>query len=120
VAQAGAEARPRKQCPQTFVGAVEAIGQDAPDAVGWLMLKRCTLKRPIGLGKSRRTGVLGVAEMPDHAATHNGRQIDLVGETVTVLFIGQEIHRQREPTPGQDRHQAVMAECANQTIEGHR
>jgi hypothetical protein len=29
--------------------------------------------------------------MPEHAATDNGREIDLGAETATVFFIGQDI-----------------------------
>jgi hypothetical protein len=89
------EARPRKQCLHTFVGAVEAIGQNAPDAVGRLMMERCTLKLPIGLGKSRGTGLLDVPQMPDDTSTDNGREVHVLCQTVTMLFIGQEIDGQR-------------------------
>ena len=57
--------------------------------------------------------------MPDHAATDNRGQIHLVGETAAVLLVGQEIGRQRETTPGQHRHQAVVAQRTDQTVEGH-
>ena len=36
-----------------------------------------------------------------------------------MLFIRQEIDRQRQPTPGQHRDQAVLAKGADHTIEGH-
>ena len=78
------------------------------------------MKRTVGLGKRRGAGLLGVPQMPDHTAMDNCRQIDLIGETAAVLLIGEEIGRQRETTAGQHGHQAVMAQCAHQTIEGHR
>jgi hypothetical protein len=52
MAQAGAEAHSRKQRPQTFVGAVEAIGEDPFDPVRRLLLERRALKLAIGLGQS--------------------------------------------------------------------
>src|SRR5215468_4876374 len=57
--------------------------------------------------------------MPEHATTDNGRQIDLVRETVTMLLVGQEVGGQRQPTPGQDRHETVLTEGADETVEGH-
>ena len=54
-----------------------------------------------------------------HPATDNRGQIHLVGETVAVLLIGQEIDGQRQPTPGQHRHQTLVAERTDQAIEGH-
>ena len=65
VAEAVAEACTREQRPHTLGRAVEAIGQDASDPIRRLLLGRRTLKLPIGLGKGRRTGVLGVAQVPD-------------------------------------------------------
>jgi hypothetical protein len=57
--------------------------------------------------------------MPEHAAMDNRRQIHLVGETVTVFFIGQDIGRQWQTTPGQHCHHAVLPECIDETIERH-
>ena len=37
-----------------------------------------------------------------------------------MLFVGHEIDGQRQPTPGQGRHQAVTAERTDQAIERHR
>ena len=37
-----------------------------------------------------------------------------------MLFIGQEIDGQRQPTPGQHRHQALLTQRTDQAIEGHR
>jgi hypothetical protein len=34
--------------------------------------------------------------MPDHTTADDGGQIDPIGETATVFFIGQEIDRQGE------------------------
>ena len=58
--------------------------------------------------------------MPDHPATDNRGQIHLLGETVAVLLIGQEIDGQRQPTPGQHGHQTLVAERTDQAIERHR
>jgi hypothetical protein len=91
VAQAVAETRPREECAHALGGAVEAIGQHASDVIGRLLVDYRTLERLIGLGKGCRTGLLNVAQMPEHTAADNRRQIDLVRETATVLFIGQKI-----------------------------
>jgi hypothetical protein len=119
VAQAGTQARPWKQRAQPLGRAVKAIGEDPFDAVRRLLLGGRALKRPIGLGQSGRTGVLRVPEMPEHATTDNRRQIDFVGQTVTVLLVGQELDGQGQPTPRQARHQTVVAERADEAIERH-
>ena len=119
VAQAVAEARPGKQRPQALAGAVEAIRQDAPDAIGRVLLGGSALKLAIRLGKRHCTGVLRITEMPQDTATDNRGQIDLLGETVAVLLVGQEIRGQCQPTPGHHRHQAVVAQRAHETVEGH-
>jgi hypothetical protein len=94
VAQTMAEAHSWKQCPQTLGGAVKAIGEEPPDSIPGLLLGRNTLQLSIGLNKGCCAGLRGVAEMPEHAATDNHRQIDLVGETATVLLVGQEVDQQ--------------------------
>jgi hypothetical protein len=58
--------------------------------------------------------------MPEHPATDDRGEVHRLGETAAVLFIGEEIDRQREPTPGQDCHQTVVAEGTDQAIERHR
>src|SRR5215475_4458512 len=75
------------------------------------------LKHPIGLGQSCRSGLLSAAEMPEHAPTDNGRQVDFGCQTCAVLLIGEDIDGQRQPTPGQDRHQTVVAECTDQAVD---
>jgi len=120
VAETVAEACTREQCPHTARRAVKAIGQDAADAIRRLLLERRLLKRSVRLGKRRRTGSFGGAQVPeDTTADHRG-QIDLVCETAAVLLIRQEIHRERQPTPGEHRDQTVVAECTDETIERHR
>src|SRR6266446_3531257 len=52
----------------------------------------------IGLPTGGGIRILGIAQRPEHQATDNRGQIDLVRETATVLLIRQEIHRQRQPT----------------------
>jgi hypothetical protein len=110
---------PREQRPHTFGGAVEAIGQDASNPIGRLLLGCHALKLLIRLGISRRTGGLGIAQMPENTATGDRRQIDLLGEAMTVLFIGQEIDGQGQTTSCQDRHQTLLAKGTDQAIEGH-
>jgi hypothetical protein len=78
------------------------------------------LKLAIGLGKGRGTGLLGVAKMPEHAATDNRGQIHLLRETVAVFFVGQKIGGEGEPTPGEHRHQTLVAERTDEAIKGHR
>src|SRR2546426_11408494 len=57
------------------------------------------------------------SQMPDHAATDNRGQIHLVGETAAVLFIGDEIWRQRQSAPGEYRHDTVLTKGADQARE---
>ena len=104
----------------TLGGAVEAIGEDPSDPIRRLLLGRRALKLAIGLRKGHRTGLRGVAQMPEHAPTDNGRQVDFVCQTRAVLLIGEEIDGQWQTTPGQDRHQTVVAERTDQAIERHR
>jgi len=76
-----------KQRPQALDGAIEAIGQDPPDSIGWLLLGRRTLELPIGLGKGRRTGVLRIAQMPDDASTDDRGEVHSLCQAVAVFFI---------------------------------
>ncbi len=89
-------ARSWTQGAHTLGRAVEAIGEDPTDAIGRLLLERRVLELLVGLGKGRDTGLRGIPQMPQHAATANRGQIDLVSETATVLFISQEIDGQRQ------------------------
>ena len=61
VEQAVVETRSRKKRADAFDGTGEAIGQDPPDPLGWLLTGRCALELLIGLGTGRRTFVLSVA-----------------------------------------------------------
>src|SRR5215471_14175658 len=81
VAQTGAEARSRKQRPQTPGGAVEAIGEDPFDPVRRLLLRCGALKLTIGLCKGNHACLCGIAEMPEHPAMDNRWQIHLRSET---------------------------------------
>jgi len=83
----------REQRPQTLGRAVEAIGEGPFDPVRRLLLRCRTVKFSIRLGESCCTGLRGIAEMSEHAATDNRREIHLLGETAAVLLIGQEIDR---------------------------
>ena len=120
MAQAIAHANPRKQGPHTLGGAVKAIDEGALHPVGWCMFQGGPLKLAVGLGKGHRTFGVAVAQMPDHPATDEGGQIDPIGETLAMLFIGQNIRRQRQVTFDQDADQTVLAQGAAQAIEGHR
>ena len=119
VAQAVAQASPWKQRPHTPGGAVKAIGESAVDPVRRLMLEGSALKHAIGLGQGCGTLRLAVPQMPDDAATDDGGQIHLVGETAAVFFIGQDIRRQRQATPGQHGHQTLLTQGTDQAIERH-
>ena len=81
MAQTEAKTRPRKQRPHTVRRAVKASDEHPADAIGRLLVERCTLERLIRLGKGRRTRFLRVAEMPEHTATGDGGQIHLGGKT---------------------------------------
>src|SRR5215475_11242490 len=99
MAQAVAKTCLRKECPHALGRAIEAICQDPTDPIGWFLLKRCALELLIGSGKGCCTGLLGVSQMPDHAATDDGREVHFLGETAAVLVIGQEIDGPLQPTP---------------------
>ena len=58
--------------------------------------------------------------MPNHPATDDGGQINAFGETQAMLFIGQEIGRQRQVTLEQHADQTVLAQGAAQAIPSHR
>src|SRR6266850_5934963 len=120
VAETVAEARSWKERAQTLGGAVEAIGEDPPDAIRRLLLGRGTLERPIGLGQGCGTGVLGVPQVPDDAATDDRGEIHLLCEAVAVFFIREDIRGQRQPTPRQHLDQALLTERTDQTVERHR
>jgi hypothetical protein len=118
--QAVAQACSREECVQTLGGTIEAVGQEASDPIRRLLLGRGALERLIRLGQGCRTGLLSVPQMPDGTAGDNRGPRHVVGETTTVLFIGQEIGWERQPTPGQYHHDALVAEGADQAIKGHR
>ena len=120
MAEAVAQARPWKQGPHTLGSAVKAISENPSDPIGRLLLGCHALKRLIRLGKGCHTGVLGIPQMPEHTTTDNRGQIHLVGETVTMLLIGEEIGGERQATPGQHGDQTLVAERTDQAIEGHR
>jgi hypothetical protein len=88
MAQAVAETRPREQRPHALGGAIEAIGQNTTDPIARLLLERRALKPLIGLGKGCRTGVFGIAQMPEHPAADNRGEIHSVGEAMRMLLIG--------------------------------
>src|SRR4029434_10433934 len=84
-----------------------------------LLLERRLLKLAVRLGKSRRTGGLRVGQVPEDTATDNGGERDLVGETATVLFIGQKIGGEWQPTPGEHRDQTLAPKRTDEAIERH-
>ena len=84
------------------------------------MRKGRALKLTIGLREGRRTFGRAIAQMPEGPTADDRGEIDLIGQTAAVFFIGQDIRRQRQATLGQHRDQAVLAKGANHTIEGHR
>jgi hypothetical protein len=77
------------------------------------------LKHAIRLGERHRTLRVAVAQVPDHTATDNRGQIDLVGETAAVFFINQDIDRHRQGTPSQHGDQTLLTQGTDQTIKGH-
>jgi hypothetical protein len=117
--QAVAQACSREECVQTLRGAVEAVSQDASDPIRRLLLGRCAAELLVRLGKGCRTGILSVPQMPDDTAGDNRGQIHFVGETTTVLFTGQEIDGQSQPTSGQYGYEALLFERADETIDRH-
>jgi hypothetical protein len=61
LAETVAETCTREQRPHTAGRAVEAIGENPLDLVGWLLLDRCPLELLIGLRKGCHAGVLSIA-----------------------------------------------------------
>src|SRR5262252_8756086 len=120
MAEAVAQTHPWKERPHALGRAVKAIGEDPFDPVRRLLLGGRTLKGPIGLGESCRAGLFRVAQMPEHTAADNRREIPLGGETAAVLLIGQKIDRQRQPTAGQHGHETVVATRTDEAVERHR
>ncbi|HSX79925.1 MAG TPA: hypothetical protein VLQ80_15300 [Candidatus Saccharimonadia bacterium] len=120
MAQTRAQAHSWKQRPHTLGSAVEAIGEGAPHLIRWLLCKGSALKVAVGRGKGHRTLGLAIPQMPDHATTDDGGQIHLIRQAPAVLLIGEEIDGQRQATPGQHAHQALVTQRTHQTIEGHR
>src|SRR5262249_48994141 len=49
--------------------------------------------------------------MPDDTAGDNRGQVHFLCQTVTALFIGQEIGGQRQPTPGEHRVRIPRESC---------
>jgi hypothetical protein len=78
------------------------------------------LKLPIGLSKSYRTGVLGLAEMPEDPATDDRGEVHFLGEAVTMLLVSQKIDGERQATPGQHGDQTLLPQRTDQPIERHR
>src|SRR5215510_1549514 len=119
-----AQAKPQtcswKQSPYATDRTVKAIGEGAFDLVRWLMRKACLLKHAVRLGEGSRALRVAVTQMPDHTAPDDSWQIDSLGETRAMLFIGQDIGRQRQMTVAQHVHQAVLSQGTDQAIEGQR
>jgi hypothetical protein len=120
MAETVAQALSREERVHALGGAVEAIGQDASDLIGQLMLQCHSVELLIRLGQGRRTGVFRVAQMPDDTATNDRREVHFLCQTATVFFISQEIRGQRQTTPAQHSQQTLMAARTDETIEGHR
>ena len=83
------------------------------------MFESRLVKLTVGRCESDRTLGLAVAQVPDHSATDHGGQIHPFGETLAMLFIGQDIGRQRQMTLDEDVDQTVLTQGADQTIESH-
>jgi hypothetical protein len=91
MAQTKAQVHPGKQRPHTAGSTIKPIGESAPHLVRRLLLKGSALKRAVGLSESHRAFGLTVAQMPDNAATDDRGQVDAIGETAAMFFIGQDI-----------------------------
>ena len=119
MAQAVAQACARKQRPHALRGTVKAIRQDTPDPIGRLLLERRALEHLIRLGQGCRTGLLRLAQMPEHAAADDRGHIDLGGETAAMFFIGQDLDGQPQATPGEHRYQTLLTQRTDETVERH-
>ncbi len=83
------------------------------------MLEGSALIRTIGFREGCGTFGVAVTQVPDHTATDNRGQTHLGSQTTTMLFIGQDVRRQRQPTPREYHDHTVLAKGADQAIEGH-
>src|SRR6266850_6359062 len=57
--------------------------------------------------------------MPTHPAADNGGQRHLVRETVAGFFIGQALYWEKQLTPSQHGHPALLPQGTDQAREGH-
>jgi hypothetical protein len=55
------------------------------------MVDRRALELLIGLGQGYRTGLRGIAQVPDDASTDNRREVHFLCQAAAMFFIGQEI-----------------------------
>src|SRR5262245_31126790 len=78
-----------------------------------------SIDNTIRLCKGCGTRLCRIAQMPEDPAGDNRGQVHFGREAVAVLLIGQKIGGQGQPTPGQDRHETVLTEGADETVEGH-
>jgi hypothetical protein len=69
------------------------------------MLKGHLLKHAVRLGEGSCAFRVAVTQMPDDTAADDGRQIHPFGKTLAVLFVSQNICRQRQVTV--DQHWVV-------------
>jgi len=66
-----AQASSGKQRPHALRGAAKTVGEGTLYRVEGLMMEGSLLKLAIGLGESRRTLRVAVAQVPNHTATDN-------------------------------------------------
>ena len=108
MAAAVVQARSRQEHPHTLGGAVKAIAEDPFDPVRRLLLGGLAVQRLIGPSTGRGTCLLGLAEMPEHAATDDRGEGHLLCQTAAVFFIGQDIGGQGQATPDQHGDQTLL------------
>jgi len=119
VAQAQAQARPGKQRLHTLDRAVKAIGEGASHLVRRLLLKGSALKRAIRLGEGRCAFGRAIAHMPDDPPPDNRGQIDARSEAAPMRLIGEDIRRQRQPTPRPHGPYVLLPTGTDHALESH-
>src|SRR5687767_13468546 len=119
MAETVAQARSRKERPQTLGSTVEAIDEDPLDLVRRLLLGGHALKLAIRLGEGCGTGLCRIAEMPEHPATDSCGKVHFLCQTAAVLCIRQKIDGERQATPGQYGDQTLLPQRTDQTVERH-
>jgi len=76
--------------------AVETVGQTPPDSIGRLLLERRALDLLRGLGTGCRTGLLGIAQVPDHAGPDDCGEVHLLCQAAATYTVSARSPPERQ------------------------